>query len=135
MKGLMKFQLRSICGSQVINFQMFSGPWSSHELGHFGGFLGLNSPKNASILLKLAPEVDLKERNTVLKFLGEIPSFKPKNQLFVVFLVTPCPKRGTQIFCQKKGLMEIHNCAKFHLHSLYGSQVIQFKSFWYQEKG
>ena len=50
-----------------------------------GGVLGPNSPKNSSILMKLAPEVDLKERNTVLKFLGEIPSFKPKNQLFGVF--------------------------------------------------
>ena len=77
MKGLMKihnrakFHLCSICGPQVINFQMFLGPWSSHELGHFGGFLSPNSPKNASILLKLPPEVDLKERNAVLKFLGE----------------------------------------------------------------
>ena len=79
------FHFDSIGGSQVIQFQMFLGPRSSHELGHFGGFFGPNSPKNASILLKLAPEVDLKERSTVLKFLGEIPIFKPKNQLFVVF--------------------------------------------------
>ena len=60
-------------------------------MGHLGGGggLGPNSPKNSSILMKLAPEVDLKERNTVLKFLGEIPSFKPKNQLFVVFWSHP----------------------------------------------
>ena len=64
-----KFHLHSICGCHVINFQMFLWQWSSHELGHFGGNLGRNSLKNASILLKLAPEVDLKERNTVLKFL------------------------------------------------------------------
>ena len=80
-----KFHCHSICDCQVINFQKFSGPWSSHELGHFGGFLGPNSPKNSSILLKLVPEVDLKERNTVLKFLGETPSFKPKNQLLWFF--------------------------------------------------
>ena len=73
-KGLMKihtrakFHLRSICGSQVINVQMFLGPKSSHELGHFGGIFGPNWPKTASIFIKLAPEVDLKERNTVLKF-------------------------------------------------------------------
>ena len=91
MKGLMKihnrakFHLDSICGSQVINFQMFFGPWSSHELGHFGGIFGPSWPKIAPILLKLAPEVDLKERNTVLKFLGEIPIFKLNNQLFGVF--------------------------------------------------
>ena len=36
----------------------------------------------------------------------------------------PRPKRDTYIFCQTKGLMEIHNRAKFHLHSLCGSQVI-----------
>ena len=75
MKGLMKihnrakFHLRSICGSQVINFQKFSWQWSSHELGHFGGILGPNLPKNASILIKFAPDVDLMERNTVLKVL------------------------------------------------------------------
>ena len=79
------FHFDNIGGSQDIQFQMFLGPRSSHELGHFGGFFGPNSPKNASILLKLAPEVDLKERNTVLKFLEEIPSFNPKNQLFGVF--------------------------------------------------
>ena len=79
------FHCRSICGSQVIIFQMFSGPWSSHELEHFGDFLGPNSPKISSILLKLAPEVDLKETSTVLKFLGETPIFKRKNQLFGVF--------------------------------------------------
>ena len=73
-KGLLKihnrtkFQLDSICGSQVTNFQKFSWRWSIHELGHFRGFLGPNSPKSASILAKLAPEVVLKERNTLLKF-------------------------------------------------------------------
>ena len=65
-----KFHLHSICGSQVITFQKFLGPWSSHELVHFGGILGPNWLKLASILLKLAPEVDLMERNVVLKFLG-----------------------------------------------------------------
>ena len=79
MKGLMKihnrakFHLRSICGSQVINFQKFSWQWSSHELGHFGGFLGPNSPKSAWILIKLAPEVVLEESNRLLKFLSKIP--------------------------------------------------------------
>ena len=84
-----KFHCHSICDCQVINFQMFSWRWSSHELGHFGGFWGPNWPKNDSILLKLAPEVDLKERNTALKFLGEIPIFTettPSQSLFL-FLV------------------------------------------------
>ena len=80
-----KFHLDNICGSQVINFQMLSGPWSSHELGHFGGVLGRKSAKIASILLKFAPEVDLDKRNIVLKCLAETPIFKPKNQVFVLF--------------------------------------------------
>ena len=81
MKGLVKihnrtkFHFHSICDSQVINFQKFSWRWSSHELGHFGGVLGPTSPKNAPILIKFAPEVDLKERNTVLKVFWEIPIF------------------------------------------------------------
>ena len=81
MKGLMKihnrvkFHLDGIYGFHVINFQKFSWWWSIHELGHFRGFLGPNSPKSASILVKLAPEVVLRERNTVLKFLWEIPIF------------------------------------------------------------
>ena len=81
MKGLMKihnratFHLHSICGSQVINFQNFLWQWTSHELGHFGGVLGPNSPKNCSLLVKLAPEIVLKERNIVLKFLWKIPIF------------------------------------------------------------
>ena len=54
-----------------------------------GGFWGPNWPKNDSILLKLAREVDLKERNTALKFLGEILIFTettPSQSLFL-FLV------------------------------------------------
>ena len=76
-----KFHLDSICGSQVINFQMYLGPWSSHELGHFGGLLGHKLPKIASILLKLAPEVVLNERNTMLKFLVETPIFAEATRL------------------------------------------------------
>ena len=75
MEGLMKihnrgkFHLHSICSSQVINFQKFLVRWSIQELGHFGrGVLGPNSLKNGSILVRLAPEVAVKERNKVLKF-------------------------------------------------------------------
>ena len=81
-----KFHCHSICDSQVINFQKFSWQWGSHELGHFGGFWGPNSPKNSSILMKLAPEVDLKKRKTVLKFLLEIPIFAETNRSKVSFL-------------------------------------------------
>ena len=46
-----KFHCHSICDSQVINFR----------------FLGPNSPKYDPILLKLAPQVVLKERNRVFQ--------------------------------------------------------------------
>ena len=49
---------------------MFSWQCSIHELGHFGVFLGPNSPEYGSILLKFAPEVVFKEAKTVFqKFL------------------------------------------------------------------
>ena len=72
-KGLMKmynrakFHLSSICGSQVIKFEMFSWRCSIHEMAHFGGFLGPNSPKYGQILLKLLPEVVLKDRKAVFE--------------------------------------------------------------------
>ena len=62
-----KFHLHSICGSQVKNFKKVSWRWSIHELGHFGGFLGPNSPKYGPIMLKLAPEIVPKERNGVFE--------------------------------------------------------------------
>ena len=74
-KGLMKFHLDSVCGSQVINFQKFSWRWSIHELDHFGVFLGPNWSKIGSILVKLAPEVMFRKRNRVLKFFSKIPIF------------------------------------------------------------
>ena len=83
MKGLMKihdrgkFHIYSICGSQVIKFQMFSWRCSIHEMGHFfgvggggvgggwGGFWGHNFPKICNILLKFEPEVEFQETKTV----------------------------------------------------------------------
>ena len=70
-KGLMKmynrgkFHLYSICGCQVIKFEMFSWRCSIHEMAHFGGFLGPNSPKYGQILLKFLPEWVLKDTKTV----------------------------------------------------------------------
>ena len=69
-----KFHLYSICGCQVIKFEMFSWRWSIHEMAHFGGFLGPNSPKYGLILLKFLPEVLLKDRKPVLE-----KSYKDQN--------------------------------------------------------
>ena len=96
MKGIMKihnrakFHLYTSCDSQVKNLQKFSWQWSIHELGHFGVFLGRNSPKYDSILVKLATELVFKKRNTVLQEvlansnLGKLHVFK-KKLFFSVF--------------------------------------------------
>ena len=68
-----KFHLYSICGCQVIKFEMFSWQWSIHEMVHFEGFLGHNSPKYGPILLKFLPEVVLKE--TKLAFEESLKNF------------------------------------------------------------
>ena len=71
MKGLMKIHIRgkfhrySICGSQVIKFQMFSWRCSIHKMAHFGGFWDNNFPQTCQILLKLGPEVEYYEKKTV----------------------------------------------------------------------
>ena len=62
-----KFHLYSICGCQVIKFEMFSWRCSIHEMAHFGEFLGPNSPKNGQILLKFLPEIVLKDSKTVFE--------------------------------------------------------------------
>ena len=62
-----KFHLYSICGCQVIKFEMFSWRCSIHEMAHFGGFLGPNSPKNGQIFLKFLPEIVLKDSKRVFE--------------------------------------------------------------------
>ena len=62
-----KFHLYSICGCEVIKFEMFSWRWSIHEMGHFRGFFGPNSPKYGSILLKFLPEIVPKDTKTGLE--------------------------------------------------------------------
>ena len=42
------------------------------------------------------------------------------------------PASYTQIFCQIKCLMEVHNCGKFHYCSICGCQVISFQMFSWQ---
>ena len=69
-KGLMmihnhgKLHQPSICGSKVINFQMFSWRCSSHKMGPSWGFLGPFFPKYGSNLSKFGPEVAHHKRRT-----------------------------------------------------------------------
>ena len=64
-----KFHQCSICGCQVINFQMFSWQCSIHEMAPFfcggGRFLGPFSHKYGSSLLKFRPEVVSHKTKTV----------------------------------------------------------------------
>ena len=62
-----KFHHYSFCGSQVINFQMFSWQCSIHEIALFEKFLGFFSPKYSSILLTFSPEVVYYKTKTVCK--------------------------------------------------------------------
>ena len=72
-KGLMvihnhgSFHQHSICGSQVMNFQMFSWRCSIHQMALFGGFLGPFSPKYGSNLLKFGPEIVYYKKKTFYK--------------------------------------------------------------------
>ena len=64
-------------------------------MGHFGVFFGPNSPKTGQILPKLAPEVVLKERNTVLKYVWKIPIFTETAQdYFLLYFGHFWVKRG-----------------------------------------
>ena len=59
------FHYCSICGCQVINFQIFSWQCSIHEMASFGRFLGPFSLKYGSSLLKFRPEVVSHKTKTV----------------------------------------------------------------------
>lgn len=73
MEGPMKiynpgeFCLYSVCGSQVVNFQMFSWWCSINETAPFWGFLGPFSPKYDSMLLEFWPEVVYHKKKTALE--------------------------------------------------------------------
>ena len=59
---------------------------------------------------------------------------EPKNQFWGIFSELLRPRPATpyghaQIFCQMKGLIKIHNRAKFHRYSVCGSQVTNFQKF------
>ena len=90
MRGLLevhnrgKFHLYSICGCEVKKFEMFSWRWSIHEMAHFGGFLGRNSPKCGSILLKFAPQLFLMEIKTLLQEFLKNANFS-RNRTFPKF--------------------------------------------------
>ena len=76
-----------------------------HDLGHFGSVLDNMSSKIASILLKLAPEVGLNERNVMLKFLWESPIFTETVPYQSLFLFSFSPTSGP-IYRMKEAKIE-----------------------------
>ena len=62
-----KFHRYSICGFQVIKFEMFLWQCSIHEIDFFKGFLGPFCPKYGSVCLKCWPEVLSDKTKTVFK--------------------------------------------------------------------
>ena len=71
----------------------------------------------------------------MLRFLMQVWKFEKWSQktYFLAFFrkffghALSQPISHAQIFCQIKGLIKIHSRVKFHLHSICGSQVINFK--------
>ena len=70
-----KFHLYSICGCQVINFQMFSWQYSIHELGHFVGIWALTAPNIVQSCLNLHQRQYSRRGRQCFKNLWEIQSF------------------------------------------------------------
>ena len=94
-----KFHQCSICGSQVINFQMFSWQCSTHEMASFGGFLSPFSPKYGSILLKLCLEVVYHKKKAVCKQCFKIMCLStnwtyPKFTVLVYFWTQFTPRKS-----------------------------------------
>ena len=135
-KGLMKvhnrgkFHQYSICGCQVMNFQMFSQQQKLPLQAASGWFSGHNSPKCSQILLKFGTECII----YVTVFLYSPENSKKLSQktdflaLFQRFLIYALlhPKSYAPVFCQVKGLMKIHNHDKFHWCGFCDCQVINF---------
>ena len=93
-----KFHLYSICGSQVIKFEIVSWRCSIHEMAHFGGFLSPFSPKSCWILLKFGPEVEYHKPMTLHEELLKLMSLKgkgtyPKFSLLVHFWAQFTPRK------------------------------------------
>ena len=98
-----KFHLYSICGSQVIKFQIVSWRCSIHEMAHFGGFLSPFSPKSSSILLKFGPKVEYHKTVTLYEESLKLISLRgkgtyPKFTVLVHF--------GAQFTPRKKKILE-----------------------------
>ena len=82
-----KFHQHSICGSQVINFQMFSWQCSIHEMAPFWGFLGPFSPKYGSNQLKFEVEVVYHKTKTVYEQCFKIKCLSTTNGMYPKFTV------------------------------------------------
>ena len=128
----------------ITNFQRFLYHQRVGFLAAFGWFFIDYNPKSSQICTKFSPVMQCKAKYDICYGFWYSPKnskkWSQKNFFFFVFFffqssfgyTLPCPIGKGQIFCQMEGLMKIHNCGKFHLHSICGSQVINFQKFLWQ---
>ena len=135
------FHQDSICGSKVINFQMFSWQCRSHEMGPFSGVLGPFSPKYRWNLLKFGPEIVHHNKKTVreqyfkircLSTNGTYPNFTVFVQLWAQFTsgkMKIFPK--TKIFPETASLgLSDDTSPKFQINRRILIKIIKETHFW-----
>ena len=128
-----KFHSYSICGCQVMNFQLFSQDQKRGFQAAFRWFFGYNSPKCSRILLKFGPVthcIEIYYTCYIFDKILKIPRNYAKTRIFwLLFRGFLRPVDHAPIFFQMKVLMVIHNPGKFHHDSICGSKVINFQMF------
>ena len=138
-----KFHMCLICIFLIFNVQVFSNQQDISFQAVFGMFLDHNSPKCGQIRRKYRSVMPFRAMSQIcyslylvlkngLK-LGTETDFVCHFQRFFVYALLR-PVSYTQIFRQKKGLIEIHNPGKFHHYTISGCQVIDFQMFPQEQK-
>ena len=131
-----KFHLLHICGCQVIYFQSLSYQQKGAFWAAFGWFLVDYKPKSSRICIKFSPVMKYKVKYHICHgFWYSFENWKNgAKKHFLAFFqrfsdhAPRTPLCHAQIFCQTKGIIDIHNRAKFHFHSVCGSQVKNFQN-------
>ena len=101
-------------------------------------FLDHNCPKFSQIRRKYRPVLPFRAMGEIcdglhwilkkVSKLGQKTDFVGYFQSFLVYALLRLVSYA-QIFCQMKGLIEIHNPGKFHLYTISLCQVIDFQMF------
>ena len=122
-------------------FKRFFSSWKYHFRLFLGDFLDV-TPWN---LVKMVSDLDqlcnaswcIRHVTFIILFLKKNWNWAKKKQSFGFFQrffdhTLLRPMSDTPVFCQMKDLMRIHNRGKFHVYSICGCKVINFKMFLWQ---